>query len=98
MKDGIIKHEKHNPDYRLIGTTIFDGSKFIEFVYCISNKGDNEGMELYFKNSKDGHFYTSRRYLFDEIPKKYQYYFECLSSRRALVNEGHKLTVQLINE
>jgi hypothetical protein len=93
-----IINKPHNPQYKLIETTVFDGYKFLTLVWGISNTGDNEGLEIYFKKEKDGHFYSSRRYLVNEIPNKYKRYYESLSSRRSLVNDGCKIIIELINE
>lgn len=93
-----MKHEAHNPDYKLIETTVFNGKIFIDLVWGISNDGQNEGLEAYYKRKKDGHFHKSYRWLADEVPPKYKGYYESLSSRRNLVKDGHKLTIELINE
>lgn len=94
-----LEQKPHNPYCKLIETTIFDGVRFIELVYGINNDNKtSEGLELYFKKTKDGHFYKSRRYLTDEIPTKYKKYFESLQSRLPLMKEGHKAIITLINE
>jgi len=68
----------HNPSYKLVQTTIFLNDKFIDLVYGETNEGFNEGLEVYFKKSKDDNHYKSFRYKDGFIPKKYYSYYEFL--------------------
>ena len=70
--------KKHNPDYKLVSKIINN----IEYVYGISNSGENEGLEVYYGN-------YSRRFL--KIPKKHQDIFQELKRYSNKVNPGHKL-------
>lgn len=84
----------HNPDYKLIGNVIKQGNRKIEFVYGISNSGNNEGMEVYFyRKHTHNHFYTSRRYTENNLPKAYTSIFHELKTYLPQVKEGHKLTL-----
>lgn len=88
---------KHNPSYKLVETTVFLNDKFITFVYGETNEGHNEGLELYFKKEKEGHFYNSRRYLEENVPKKYLNYYNFLKQFVIdnEVEEGCKMVVEL---
>ena len=88
---------KHNPSYKLVETTVFLNGKFITFVYGETNEGGNEGLEIYFKKEKEGHFYNSRRYLEESVPKKYLNYYEFLKQFVIdnEVKEGYKMIVSL---
>lgn len=66
-RHGIITKQPHNPTYKLISATMFNGHSFVELVYGIAGDGSNEGLELYFKHERGGHFYRSRRYLTHHI-------------------------------
>lgn len=48
----------------------------MEVVYGVGNNGENEGIEVYYhKNLLNYGFLRSRRWLSNEIPKKYQSIF-----------------------
>lgn len=91
--------EPHNPNYKLVETTVYLDGKFIDIVYGETNSGNNQGLELYFKKEINGHFYNSRRYLEEVVPKKYLNYYEYLKQFviDGEVKEGHKLNVELPN-
>ncbi len=87
----------HNPSYRLVETTVFLNNRFLTLVYGITNDNTNEGLEIYFKKSKDFHFYKSFRYTLETLPKKYLNYFEFLKQFVIdnMVNDGCKIIVEL---
>lgn len=88
---------KHNPDYKLVQTTVYLNDRFVDLVYGETNNGENAGLEVYYKKERDGHFYRSYRYEQDFIPKKYINYYEFL--RQFVwdneVLDGHKLIAEL---
>ena len=86
---------KHNAEYRLIETTIFNGKNHLDLVYGIANDGSNEGLEVYYKNDKKDLFYKSRRWETDSIPAKYNKYFNALRDLKRLVSDGHKATIHV---
>jgi len=99
-----MEQTKHNPYFKLVSKYItgYDLFKYgytgratkVQFVYSISNKGEHEGLELYFygKSSMSGH-YMSKRYLTDKLPKRYDLIFNELKTLLPEVKEGHKLEV-----
>lgn len=93
-----MENIKHNPSYKLVETTIFN-DRFVTLVYGETNKGDNEGLEVYYKKEIDGHHYKSYRFEDGFIPKKYINYYEFL--RQFVwgnkVNDGCKIVVELLN-
>jgi len=93
MNYTILENKKHNPNYKLIEVTIYDGNRFITYVAGIDNDGENAGLELYFKKEKYGHFYNSRRYLISEIPEKHKSFYTYLSRIFKDCNSGYKITI-----
>jgi len=88
----------HNYSCKLVSTTMQNNNKnFIELVYSETNEGQEKSLELYFKRTSDGHFYTSRRYLEDELPKRYLKVYKAL--QQFVINKevlrGHKAIVNL---
>jgi len=90
-----MKQETHNPYCKLIETNIFNGSAFLTLVYAIENNGGNEGLEVYYKKEKEGHFYTSRRWLTNNIPNGYKKYFNALKEQVSEIKDGHKAVIDI---
>jgi hypothetical protein len=95
MNIEIIENTKHNPDYKLVSIDFREQDKFIEVVYGISNKGDNEGLEAYYKKGKNEHHYKSYRWLSNAMPKKWENTFEFLRQFRNEVENGHKIRIEM---
>jgi len=90
-----MNQQKHNPDYKLVETTIFLDGRFITLVYGETNEGENKGLELYFKHNREDHFYSSRRYALDKVPATYKLHCETLQNYviHGTVQNGNKLTI-----
>lgn len=86
---------KHNPDFRLIETMVYFDGKYVNLVYCVSNNGENEGLEAYYHKTKDyaEHFYRSYRWETNKIPPKYIKYFNRLKQFISKVPNGQKLRI-----
>lgn len=68
----------HNPNYKLVQTTVFLNGNFLDLVYGETNESLNAGLEIYFKKSKDGNHYRSYRYREGFVPSKYLAYYTYL--------------------
>ena len=89
---------KHNPNFRLIETMVYDGEKYVNLVYGISNEGKDEGLEAFYhrKNDYAEHFYRSFRWKIDKIPSKYVGIFKQLKTFLSKTTNGHKLRLSII--
>ena len=90
-----MKQQPHNPDYKLIETNIFNGTSFLDLVYGISNEGENEGLEVYYKKENEGHFHKSRHWLTNDVPNMYKKYFDALKELRHKVENGNKAVINI---
>lgn len=89
----IISQQPHNKYCKLIKTSIFNGTSFLDLVYGIENNGTNEGLEVYYKKESNGHFHKSRRFDTNNIPTIYKGYFFALKKLTRYIKEGHKGTI-----
>lgn len=90
-----MEQSPHNPHCKLIETNIFNGTSFLDVVYGIENTGENEGLEVYYKKERDGHFHRSRRWTANEIPTIYSKYFYALKSHLSKIKEGNKAIISV---
>lgn len=84
-----------NPYFKLIEKTIYRNGKYIDLVYGISNTGNHEGLDAYYRktSNKAEHFYRSYRWLDYQIPIIFLEEYEHLKLLIKEVPNGHKLVI-----
>lgn len=88
-----INLKPHNPFFKLVEKTVHLNGKYIDLVYAISNTGEHEKLEAYYRktSNKAEHFYRSYSWLHYNIPIIFLNEYEHLKSHINQVPNGHKL-------